>query len=391
MDLPVYPPFISDFTEFTAFSTSYDTSDCYRFFRLALLSSEEIADTYNSTLTMFCPTRQAFALFNNEDFQRLLEPQWKRHGTEFLLNHITSPALTREELVALAPSTITMLNGEQYELKRSGDVVRIKNTEFEQARAEFGDIMALDGYLHIMDSALTPTAVSRSVYDKTMADPDFSILTENIDFVQLTDNIDRDIPLTMLAPNNQAFRRVTFGTLDGADIIKRHLFSGLFFCDVLANMTEVETVVGEKIGIELRGEPGSGLWGPDEQNLYVGGAYIYNCDVFARNGVLHHVDRVIGVDYETVTPTITPVPTVTPQPTIGIPPTAAPQTKPQAKPTAFVPIALPPILPGVVPSAKTDDGPNPTTQPAGTSGTSSVQVLATSSILSAAWLLVTMF
>jgi uncharacterized surface protein with fasciclin (FAS1) repeats len=388
MDLPVYPPFISDFTQFTAWSTSYDTSDCYRFFRLALLSSEEISQMFNTSLTMFCPTRQAFAEFNNEDFARLLEPQWKRHGTEFLLNHISSPALKREDLLALAPSTITMLNGEEYELKRSGDAVRIKNTENEQARTEFGDLIALDGFLHIVDSALTPTAVSRSVYDRSNEDPDFSLLTENIDFVQLTDNIDRDIPLTMLAPNNKAFRRVTFGTLDGADIIKRHLFSGLFFCDVLANMTEVVTVEGEKIGIELRGEPGSGLWGLEGQNLYVGGAYLYNCDVFARNGVLHHVDRVIGVDYDTVTPTITPVPTVTPQPTRRIPPTAAPQKQSQTIPTAFSPIALPPILPDVVPSAKTDDGPNPTAPP---SGTSSVQVLATSSILSAVWLLMIMF
>ncbi len=150
MDLPVYPPFISDFTEFTAVSTTWDTGDCFRFFRQTLLSSEEISIEANSSLTMFCPTREAFAAFNNEDFNRLLEPVWVRHATEFLLNHITTPALTREDLVNRAPTMITMLNGAEYELKRSGDLPRIKNSKNEQARSQFGDLIALDGYVQLV-------------------------------------------------------------------------------------------------------------------------------------------------------------------------------------------------------------------------------------------------
>jgi uncharacterized surface protein with fasciclin (FAS1) repeats len=145
LDLPVYPPFVSDLAEITAFSTSWDTSDCYRFFRQALLTSQDISQTYNSSVTVFCPTRDAFALFNNEDFNRLLEPIWVRHATEFLMNHITVPALTREELVNRAPAMLTMLNGAEYELRRSGDRPRIKNSKNEQARSDFGDLIALDG------------------------------------------------------------------------------------------------------------------------------------------------------------------------------------------------------------------------------------------------------
>jgi len=353
MDLPVYPPFISDFTEFTAFSTSWDTSDCFRFFRQSLLSSEDISKMFDSSLTMFCPSRVAFAQFNNEDFNRLLEPIWVRHATEFLLNHMTMPALTREELVNLAPSMITMLNGAEYELRRSGDMPRIKNSN-EQARSEFGDLIALDGYLHIVDSAITPTAVSRSIYDQSNENPEFSLLTENIDFVQMTDMVDRDSPLTLLAPDNNAFRRITFGTLDGAAIIKRHLFRGLLFCDVIANQTNIVSVDGDVVGVELRGVNGSGLWGLNKTNLFVGGAYVYSCDTFARNGVLHHIDRVIGVEYDTVSPTTSPAPTSTPRPTVYVPPTEAPQEILRA-PTAFTPIPLPPVLPNVVPSAATAD------------------------------------
>jgi hypothetical protein len=47
-------------------TTTWDTTDCFRFFRQSLLSSEVIALTLNTTLTFFCPTtREAFASFYN--------------------------------------------------------------------------------------------------------------------------------------------------------------------------------------------------------------------------------------------------------------------------------------------------------------------------------------
>jgi hypothetical protein len=130
--------------ELTAFSTTWDTGDCFRFFRQTLLSSERISLVFNTTLTHFCPTREAFAFFNNEDFNRLLEPIWVRHAEEFLFNHISAGAQTRQELVNQAPSYITMLNGQTYELRKSEELPRIKNGN-EQARSEFGDLIAMDG------------------------------------------------------------------------------------------------------------------------------------------------------------------------------------------------------------------------------------------------------
>jgi hypothetical protein len=125
-------------------STSWDTTDCFRFFRQTLLSSEDISNMFNTSITLWCPTTEAFAFFNNEDFNRLLEPIWVRHATEFLLNHMSSPALSRNDLVNMAPGYITMLNGATYELRKSGTRPRIKNGR-EQGRSEFGDLISVDG------------------------------------------------------------------------------------------------------------------------------------------------------------------------------------------------------------------------------------------------------
>jgi uncharacterized surface protein with fasciclin (FAS1) repeats len=313
------------------------------------MTSQEISDMFNSTLTMLCPTREAFSYFNNEDFQRLLEPIWYRHACEFLFNHLTMPAMTREEMVALAPSHITMLNGATYQLRKTEDKVRIQNGN-EQARTNFGDLIALDGYLHTIDSAITPTAVSRSIYDQSNSNPDFSLLVENIDFVDLTDLVDRDLPLTMLAPDNRAFRRIEFGTLDGGEIIKAHIFKGLLFCDVLANMTSVSSVNGIVHAVDVRGD--------NNETLRVGGAYIYKCDILARNGVLHHVDRVIGQDYDTVSPTISPAPTITPRPTNSEAPTGAPVPLFAEEPESnAVAISLPPVRVPTQSDIATSDGP----------------------------------
>jgi hypothetical protein len=185
----------------------------------------------------------------------------------------------------------------------------------------------------MLDSAITPTAVSHSVYDRSRDDPNFSLLVENIDFVDLTDLVDRTLPITFLAPDNTAWRRIVFGTTQGGEIVKRHIFRGLLFLDVIRNATQLTDVNGLTHAVELRGEFNESLW--------VGGGNVYEGDILARNGILHYIDRVIGEPFAegTVPPTMSPQPTITPEPTIVIPPSPAPIVRP----TGSAPIYLPPI------------------------------------------------
>jgi len=372
LDYPLFPPYITDFAFFTPISTDHDTSDCYRFFTQCQLASEDIAEIFNTTLTVFCPTRQAFANFNNEDFNRLLSPDWYRHACEFLLNHITAGDFTRNELVHQAPRRITMLNGQTYNLRKTGDKPRIQNGP-EEGRSEFGDLIALDGYLHTLDTAITPTAVSNNIYDWIQFMPETSILKVNIDFVELTDYISKDYPLTVLAPDNAAFRRVEFDTIDGGPIIKRHIMRGLFFCDVLANQTEVITVEGVKLSVELKGD--------EEEELWVGGAKVYNCDILAHNGVLHHIDRVIGIDFDSPSPTESPAPTFTPEPSISRYPSEGPQPLFEEEPdNGAVPISLPPVVPPIYKIQK-----HPTAPPSGASFASASTFTLTCATLAMIW------
>jgi len=336
LDYPLFPPYITDFAFFSPISTNVDTSDCYRFFTQCQLSTDVISEMFNSTLTAFCPTRQAFANFNNEDFNRLLSPDWYRHACEFLFNHMTLGDYTRNELVHQAPRRITMLNGQTYNLRKTGDRPRIQNGN-EEARSEFGDLIALDGYLHTIDTVITPTAVSNNIYDWVQHNPETKLFKVNIDFVDLTDYISQQYPLTVLAPDNAAFRRVEYDTIEGGPIIKRHIMRGLFFCDVLANQTEVVTVDGVVLGVEVK-----------DDELWVGGGKVYNCDILAHNGVLHHIDRVIGIEFDSPAPSQSSAPTITSVPTSSRSPSQQPVPLFAEDPdNGAVPIYLPPVLPPI--------------------------------------------
>ena len=50
-----------------------------------------------------------------------------------------------KEWAASVLGTITLLNGATYEMRKNGDFPRIRNGPTEQAKAHFGDLIALDG------------------------------------------------------------------------------------------------------------------------------------------------------------------------------------------------------------------------------------------------------
>jgi hypothetical protein len=195
---------------------------------------------------------------------------------------------------------------------------------------------------------------------------------ENIDFVDLTDLIDRDLPLTMLAPDNKAWRRIIFGALEGGDILLQHIFRGLLFKDVLANLTEITSVSGVTHSIVA--------YGPNNSTVWVGGAYIYEGDVLARNGIIHFIDRVIGFEYPTVSPTSSPAPTVTAEPTMVSPPTEAPVLRGNGPAIITFPPQIRPIRAG-------NTNPSSTGADQGGSGASSLSLVVTALIASSLALL----
>jgi hypothetical protein len=55
----------------------------------------------------------------------------------------------------------------------------------------------------------------------------------------------------MLTPNNKAWERIPIGFHEMGDIIKRHIFTGLLFCDVIAKKTFVVSLDLKPFEVEV--------------------------------------------------------------------------------------------------------------------------------------------
>jgi len=321
INVPLYPPAASDFAVFTHVSTTWNTEPCKRMFIAARWTSEDFARMANSTsVTVFCPDDNAFGFFNNKIYDRLIEPIWRRHLRVFLSHHIAGYAVTRQELYSQAPSNITMLSGEVYDIKRKGAT---GNPRIGEAEVIFGDLIATDGYFHIIDKVLEPPSVYMSIYDRAkLSNHSYNGLTlfaTTIDFVKLTDLVDRDYPLTAFVPYNRAFRRIEYPAVEADSIIQQHLTRGLLYIDRVAAATNIKPLDGFEMGVDTKVDERT-----NETSIWVGGAKIIEEDIYTRNGVMHIIDRMIGREYDTSAPTTSPAPTITGTPTVYQPPTAMP-------------------------------------------------------------------
>ena len=127
------------------------------------------------------------------------------------------------------------------------------------------------------------------------ANPDLSILVTVVEAAGLVDTLDGEEPLTVFAPNNDAFAKIPEDTL--ADLLKpenvdqlkeillRHVLPTSTVADDLAEgSTTVDTAGGETItitnsdGVSIESSAGT--------------ATVIETDVLASNGVIHIVDTV---------------------------------------------------------------------------------------------------
>jgi len=139
-----------------------------------------------------------------------------------------------------------------------------------------------------------------SIYDFTAQNPDMSIVKNYMDFLVLEPFIENLSPITFFSPPNFAWN-YTIPQLEIEDVLKNHLFRGLWFDDVLMGMD----------GEYLQSTNGK-LWLVTVVNdtVYIGNSPVSNpgltnatflpgpnsTNILARTGVIHQVDSVF-LDY----------------------------------------------------------------------------------------------
>ncbi|MGC9514956.1 MAG: fasciclin domain-containing protein [Methanocrinis sp.] len=120
---------------------------------------------------------------------------------------------------------------------------------------------------------------------ETAAEENFSTLVTAVDAAGLTETLNGEGPFTVFAPTDEAFAGVDIDMNDTdslADILKYHVASGEYMEADVVNMTEIETLEGGELSVEVT-----------DAGVMVGGANVTATDIVCSNGVIHVIDAVL--------------------------------------------------------------------------------------------------
>jgi uncharacterized surface protein with fasciclin (FAS1) repeats len=156
------------------------------------------------------------------------------------------------------------------------------------------DVQASNGVLHVIDKVILPA--NKNIVETAQAISDFSILVEAVVAAGLVNTLSGTGPFTVFAPTNAAFaaaltelgltKEQLLADSRLGDILKYHVVSGRVLKANVPVGTDIATVLGATETFQIS----AALAITDEVGRM---SNITSTDVFASNGVVHVIDKVI--------------------------------------------------------------------------------------------------
>lgn len=252
----------------------------------------DLAPTLSTgTLTVFAPTNAAFAALLTElgvTKEALLAN--KPLLTAVLTYHVLGSTGVRAEVPV--GKAITPVGGGFFKIESSGGL-RITDGRNRVSHITATDIPASNGVVHLVDRVLLPA--NKDIVATAQALPDFSILVEAVVAAGLVETLQGAGPFTVFAPTNAAFAALLaeLGLSKAALLADTALLTKVLTYHVVgARVLKAEVPVGTTIA-SVQGQTftvDASLKITDQKQRSTA---IVATDVFAANGVIHAMDRVL--------------------------------------------------------------------------------------------------
>lgn len=252
----------------------------------------DLAPTLSTgTLTVFAPTNAAFAALLTElgvTKEALLAN--KPLLTAVLTYHVLGSTVVRADVPV--GKAITPVGGGFFKIESSGGL-RITDGRNRVSHITATDIPASNGVVHLVDRVLLPA--NKDIVATAQALPDFSILVEAVVAAGLVETLQGAGPFTVFAPTNAAFAALLaeLGLSKAALLADTALLTKVLTYHVVgARVLKAEVPVGTAIA-SVQGQTftvDASLKITDQKQRSTA---IVATDVFAANGVIHAVDRVL--------------------------------------------------------------------------------------------------
>ena len=232
--------------------------------------------------TLFAPTDQAFAEAGI-DLAALDNPQGKATLQDILLYHVISEEIPSTNVTECM--TAAAANGQPVAFSLDNGVM------INDANITVTDVIASNGYIHVIDKVLTPTDNPNDIPRTAQCTGIHDSLVAGVVQAELLETLQGPGPFTIFAPTDQAFADagIDLGALDNpsgkqtlSDILLYHVVSGEV---PSSNVTECMTATAAN-GQTLSFTVGDGVM--------VNGANVTTADVATSNGIIHVIDKVLS-------------------------------------------------------------------------------------------------
>lgn len=144
----------------------------------------------------------------------------------------------------------------------------------------------------VEDESVPPETSSTddSILAIAQDNPQLSQLVTALQAAGLTDALEQAGPLTVFAPNNDAFAKIDAGDLAAlladptslGDVLQYHVVEGAATSGDLSDGQELTTLQGASLPVSI-----------DGSTVTVGNAQVVQADITAGNGVIHVIDTVL--------------------------------------------------------------------------------------------------
>ncbi len=264
---------------------------------VAAVQAADLEDALRSEgpFTVFAPTDDAFADLPEGLVGQLLLPQNQEKLQELLLYHVVAGAVFSDDLRRF--NYTETLNGKYLWIRKLWrGIIKVNS-----ARVTTADIAASNGVIHVINKVLIPRGweldsdepePTMDIVDTAIAAGTFNTLVAAAGAAELVDALRGDGPLTVFAPDDDAFARLPNGLVDalllpenqGAlqDLLLYHVVAGQVLSGDLNYYQRVATLQGSKVRIIK--------W---FGNVWVNWSRVTTADVLATNGVIHVINQVL--------------------------------------------------------------------------------------------------
>ncbi len=262
------------------------------FMKLVSASGLEEQLKTSPSLTLLAPSNDALQTMEVE-LGELKKPENRAELIEFVSAHIVPQAVALERM---QPGRMPTLSGEMLEIETdpsaSGARFQANGVSLTSRAQE-----ARNGVMFVVNLPVwRPSAL---LYLRLL--PDFSILNQAVRAAGLESAFNGNRPFTLLAPTNAAFARLLseLGLTAEQLLANRALLTEVLTYHVLPSQVQAAqirdgatavTVQGQALTFDVERRDGPDIRAIDAQGRSAG---VIRPNLFARNGVLHVVDRVV--------------------------------------------------------------------------------------------------